>query len=413
MAQNLLGRPPPSATRLPCKTLSIFRDCQALAGFIGLPGMYIDLHSNKGGKRHDENWVIMRGIMLRSMMNDNKHALLPRGFPSGSLWHVPPAFMKILSFFALILIALSSQAAPLHQFIAIGTGNSAGVYFQTGNAICRMLNKDEDRNHNIRCIPAATKGSVDNIQKLDSGKLDFGIVQSDVQHQGYSGEGIFAGDGFKTLRSVLSLYAEPFHLIVRQDAGISSLNDLKGKRVNVGAPGSGTRSTFDKLMQAHHVDMSFFGQHTELTSNEQTNALCKGRIDAFASTAGVPSASVVQAINECGASIISLETLKVFELISNHPYYDYMTISAKSYERMQDDVYTLGAIATLVTTAEMDENIVYEVVQAVFENIDHLREFHPAFADLNPLDMACRGLAAPLHDGAKRYFAEHGLDICP
>lgn len=346
-------------------------------------------------------------------MNYKKHMLLSRKLASRGLWHGSPVFMKILSFITLILIALPSQATPQHQFIAIGTGSSTGVYFQAGNAICRMLNKDEGRNHNIRCIPAATGGSVDNVQKLGSGKLDFGIVQSDVQHRGYSGEAIFAGAGFKTLRSVLSLHAEPFHLVVRQGAGISSWNDLKGKRVNVGAPGSGTRSTFDELMQAHHVDMNYFGQHTELTSTEQTNALCKGRIDAYANAAGVPSASVVQAINECGASIISLESLEVFELVSNRPYYDYLTISAESYEGMRGDVYTLGAIATLVTTAEMDENVVYEVVQAVFENIDHLREFHPAFADLNPLEMACRGLAAPLHDGAKRYFAEHGLDICP
>ena len=321
--------------------------------------------------------------------------------------------MKILSFLTLIFIALPSQADSQHVFIAIGTGSSTGVYFQAGNAICRMLHKDEGGKHNIRCIPAATGGSVDNVQKVGSGKLDFGIVQSDVQHHGYTGEANFSSAGVKNLRSVLSLHAEPFHLIARQGAGIFSWDDLKGKRVNVGAPGSGIRSTFDEIMQAYHVDMSYFGQHTELTSTEQTNALCEGRIDAYADAAGVPSASVARAVYECGASIISLESLEIFELISNRPYFDYLTIPAESYEGVQDDVFTLGVIATLVTTAEMDESVVYEVVRAVFENIDHLREYHPAFVDLNPLEMACRGSIAPLHTGAKRYFVEHGLDTCP
>ena len=330
------------------------------------------------------------------------------------LWHGSPISKAVLCLSTLILVALPSQVTAKHNFVAIGTGNSTGVYFQAGSAVCLMLHKDaEDRNHNIRCIPAITGGSVDNIKKVVAGELDFGIVQSDVQHHAYTADAGFAGIELKNIRAVLSLHSEAFHLLGSQGSGISGWNDLKGKRVNVGSPGSGIRSTFNELMEAYRVDNEFFGRATELTSSEQAHALCKGRIDAYANSAGVPNPSVARAINDCEASLISLDTSVMRKLIAERPYFDYLTIPVGTYANMEVDVHTIGVIATVVTTADMDEDVVYELVRAVFENIDNLREIHSAFADLDPLEMACRGYVAPLHEGAKKYFVEHGLDVCP
>ncbi len=347
-------------------------------------------------------------------MNSKKRMLLPRVQPIRILWHGKRIFTAVLCLSILILIALPSQATAKHNFIAIGTGGSTGVYFRAGNAICLMLHKDmEDRGHNIRCIPASTGGSVDNINKVAAGELDFGIVQSDVQFHAYTGDASFTGAELKNIRAVLSLYSEAFHLLSRQGSGISNWDDLMGKRVNVGSPGSGIRSTFDELMGAYNVDTEFFGRATELTSSEQTHALCKGRIDAYGNSAGVPSPSVARAISDCGASIISLDTSVVRNLVAGRPYFDYLTIPAGTYANMERDIHTPGVIATVVTSEDMAESVVYELVRAVFENIDHLREVHPAFSDLDLQEMACRGYVAPLHDGAKKYFVEHGLDVCP
>jgi TRAP transporter TAXI family solute receptor len=314
-----------------------------------------------------------------------------------------------------LLAALSQQTIAQHDFIAIGTGDSSGVYFQAGNAICRTLHKEEkeDSEDNIRCISVTTGGSVDNIRKVATGKLDFSIVQSDVQHHGYVGETNFTGSAYKNLRAVLSLHSEPFHLLVRNKTGITGWDDLKGKRINMGSPNSGIRATFDELMAAYGVDLENFDRITELTPAEQSHALCKGRIDAYGNATGAPSESVAQVIRECNASVISLDSPVVNQLISSRPYFDYLTIPAGSYEGVEQDIHTFGAIATVVTSAEVDERVVYELVQSVFKNIDQLREVHPAFADLELQQMACRGNVAPLHDGAKKYFAEQGLDKCP
>jgi len=322
----------------------------------------------------------------------------------------------ILSFMALAVATLSpasGQAASKKRFIAIGTGGPTGVYFATGNAICRLVHKEaaegrkKGRKHGIRCSAPSTGGSTYNIGQISEGELDFGVAQSDWQYNAYncSSKKVKC---FKKLRAVFSVHPEPFHIIVGKDSGINSWDDLKGKRVNIGNPGSGQRGTMEVLMAAHGTKTSDFAQATELTSTEQAKALCDGKIDAYGYTVGVPNAGVAVATDGCGARIINLNSKVEKGLATKFPYYAFATIPKGTYKTSDADVTTFGVMATFVTSADTSEQDVYEVVRAVMENIDDFRKLHPAFANLDPKRMMKDGLSAPLHKGAIKYYKEKG-----
>ncbi len=317
------------------------------------------------------------------------------------------------AFAAAVLLAPGSALTQERTYIAIGTGGPTGVYFQVGNAICRLIHKEaaegrkEGRKHGIRCSAPSTGGSTYNIGQISEGELDFGVAQSDWQYHAVncSSDRVTC---FEDLRAVFSVHPEPFHIIVGADSGIATWGDLAGKRVNIGNPGSGQRGTMEVLMQAHGIDSSAFAQATELTSSEQSNALCDGKIDAYGYTVGVPNAGVAVATDGCGAKIISLDSDAEQMLVADNPFYAFATIPAGTYSTTDADVTTFGVMATFVTSAGASEDVVYEVVRAVFENIDDFRSLHPAFANLDPARMIVDGLSAPLHPGAERYYKEQG-----
>ena len=308
---------------------------------------------------------------------------------------------------------IDAEAAGKKRFIAIGTGGPTGVYFATGNAICRLIHKEaaegrkKGRKHGIRCSAPSTGGSTYNIGEIAEGELDFGVAQSDWQFHAYncSSKKVKC---YKKLRAVFSVHPEPFHIIVGKDSGIKSWGDLKGKRVNIGNPGSGQRGTMEVLMGAHGTKIGDFAQVTELTSTEQSKALCDGKIDAYGYTVGVPNAGVSVATDGCGARIINLAGDVEKGLIRKFPYFAFATIPKYTYMTTASDVTTIGVMATFVTSADTPENDVYEVVRAVMENIAEFRRLHPAFKHLDPKKMIKKGLSAPLHKGAVKYYKEKG-----
>ncbi len=299
------------------------------------------------------------------------------------------------------------------KFIAIGTGGPTGVYFATGNAICRLIHKEaaegrkKGRKHGIRCSAPSTGGSTYNIGQIKEGELDFGVAQSDWQYHAYNCSSPKA-PCFKKLRAVFSVHPEPFHIIVGKDSGIKTWGDLKGKRVNIGNPGSGQRGTMEVLMAAHGTKAGDFAQATELTSTEQSKALCDGKIDAYGYTVGVPNAGVSVATDGFDARIINLDSGVEKKLVNSNPYYAFATIPKGTYKTSASDVTTFGVMATFVTSADTDASLVYEVVRAVMENIEDFRKLHPAFANLDPRKMMTNGLSAPLHAGAVKYYKEKG-----
>lgn len=304
--------------------------------------------------------------------------------------------------------------ADEQKFIAIGTGGPTGVYFVVGQAICRMLHKEaaqarkEGRDKKVRCSAPATGGSVYNVRQVARGELDFGVAQSDVQYDAYHGENKFAGKPVRKLRAVFALHSEPFQIVVGADSGIERWRDLVGKKVNIGNPTSGQRATMETLMRLHETRRSDFKIATELTSSEQSKALCDGKIDAFGYSVGVPNAGVSYATDSCGARIISLDGPAEKELVLATPYFSFYTIPKGAYKTTVTDVATFAVRATLVTSADVADDMVYDLVRAVLENLEDFKRLHPSLADLTPEMMARDLLTAPLHPGALRYFEETG-----
>ena len=301
------------------------------------------------------------------------------------------------------------------DFISIGTGGPTGVYFVVGNSVCRMVHKEaaegrkSGRKHGLRCAAPSTGGSNYNIGQIKAGELQFGVAQSDWQYHAYNGSSKWKGNQFKDLRAVFSVHPEPFQLIAGKNSKINSWDDLKGKVVNIGTPGSGQRGTMEVLMKARGMSTSDFKQATELTSSEQVGALCDGKVDAIAYTVGVPNGAIGQAIDGCGANFVNLNSAAEKKLVNDNPFYAFANIPAGSfYKSQKSDAVTFGVMATFVSSSSVKDSVVYEVVRAVFENLDDFKKLHPAFKNLDPKQMIKNGLSAPLHNGAVKYYKEKG-----
>ncbi|SPH24442.1 hypothetical protein DEA8626_03494 [Defluviimonas aquaemixtae] len=318
--------------------------------------------------------------------------------------------MKHAAFGAFLALGLAAAPAIAQEsFISIGTGGVTGVYYPTGGAICRMMSKTRSE-HGVRCGVESTGGSVYNINAIRSGELQFGVAQSDWQYHAFNGTSEFEATGaFEDLRAVFSIHPEPFTVVARADAGISSFDDLKGKRVNVGNPGSGQRGTMEVLMEAKGWTMDDFALASELQAAEQSQALCDNNIDAMIYTVGHPSGSIQEATTACDSVLVNVTGPEVDQLVADNPFYRVATIPGGMYRGTDEDVTTFGVGATLVTSAQVPDDTVYALVKAVFSDIDQFRGLHPAFANLDPKEMASDGLSAPLHPGAEKYFKEAGL----
>ena len=304
---------------------------------------------------------------------------------------------------------LAAPIASAQEFISIGTGGVTGVYYPTGGAICRLVNKSR-KEHGIRCAVESTGGSVYNINTIKAGELEFGVAQSDWQHHAYNGTSKFEGDAaFPGIRAVMSVHPEPFTLIVRGDSGIASFEDLKGKRVNVGNPGSGQRATMEVVMDAFGIGMGDLALATEYKGSEMAKQLCDGNIDAMIYTIGHPAAAIKEATTTCDAKLVSVTGAPIDKLVADNPFYRVATIPGGMYKGTDSDTTTFGVGATFVTSADVPEEVVYVVAKAVMENIDDFRGLHPAFANLNPAEMVKDGLSAPLHPGAEKAYKELGL----
>jgi TRAP transporter TAXI family solute receptor len=308
------------------------------------------------------------------------------------------------------LLGVGIQSAHADGSLQIGTGGVTGVYYPAGGAICRLVNK-ERKEHGIRCSVEATGGSVDNIKMLRQGEVGMGIVQSDVQYQALKGEGEeFQSQGpFAELRSVFSIHPEPFTVVARDDSGIRTFDELKGKRVNIGNPGSGQRSTMEVIMQRLGWTIADFKLASELKSAEQADALANDQIDAIVFTVGHPSGAIQEATTTADAHLVPVAGPGIEALIKELPYYTKTVIPGGIYRGTPHDVETFGVRATLVTSAKAPADIVYQVVKAVFENFDEFKKLHPAFEHLKKEEMVTQALSAPLHPGAEKYYKEAGL----
>ena len=309
---------------------------------------------------------------------------------------------------AAVTTALMAPAAQAEEFITIGTGGVTGVYYPTGGAICRLVNKGR-KDHGIRCSVESTGGSVYNVETIKAGELEFGVAQSDIQYNAYNGVVQFESGAFEGLRSVFSVHPEPFTVVARADAGITTFEDLKGKRVNIGNPGSGQRATMEVLMEKMGWTSGDFALASELKAAEQSAALCDNQIDAMVYTVGHPSGSIQEATTACDSVLVEVSGDAVTALVDEFPFYSVATIPGGMYRGNDNDVTTFGVRATLVSSDAVSEDAVYALTAAVFDNFEDFKGLHPAFANLTPEEMATQALSAPLHAGAEKYYKEKGM----
>ncbi len=304
-------------------------------------------------------------------------------------------------------IAIGSGASA-QEFFSIGTGGVTGVYYPTGGAICRLVNKDR-KTHGFRCAVESTGGSVYNINTIKAGELEFGVAQSDWQYHAYNGTSKFADNPFPEVRAVMSVHPEPFTLLVRGDSGITGFEELAGKRVNVGNPGSGQRATMEVVMDAFGIGMDDLALATEYKGSEMAKQLCDGNIDAMIYTVGHPAAAIKEATTTCDVQLVDVVGAPIDQLVADNAFYRVATIPGGTYAGNDGDTTTFGVGATFVTSADVSEDLVYTVAKAVMANIDDFRQLHPAFAALEPAQMVKDGLSAPLHPGAEKAYKELGL----
>ncbi len=300
-------------------------------------------------------------------------------------------------------------AQAQQKFITIGTGGVTGVYYPTGQSICRMVNKTR-KEHGLRCSAESTGGSVYNINTIRAGELDMGVAQSDWQYHAYNGTSRFKDQGaFSALRAVFSVHAEPVSIVARKDSGVKTVDDLVGKRVNIGNPGSGTEATWGVMWGAMGKSKDDLALAAQMKSAETPSALCDNKIDAFFWLVGNPAALNKEAATTCDVVFASVDNAAIAKLVADNSFYRYATIPGGMYRGNPNDITTFGVGATFVSSTASAPDTVYHVVKAVFENFDDFKKLHPAFGVLKKEEMIKDALSAPLHDGAARYYKEAGL----
>ena len=320
-------------------------------------------------------------------------------------------FISVLGMAAVVgLSAFDATPAQAEEFVTIGTGGITGVYYPVGGAICRLVNKDR-KQHGIRCTVESTGASVFNVNAIRTGDLSMGIVQSDTQYYAGTGTGseqfVKAGPDTK-LRVLFSLHAEAFTLVARDDANIHDFKDLKGKRVNIGDPGSGNRSTMELLMKEYNWDPSVYKLATDLKPAEMAGALCDDKIDAYVYVVGHPNGSIKEAATTCKSHLVPVVGPEVDAFMKKYPFYPAATIPGGMYTGTPDAVNTFGPRATLLASTDLPEETAYQIVKAVFTNLDEFKKLHPALENLTKEEMLT-GNSVEFHPGALRYFKEAGL----
>ncbi len=313
----------------------------------------------------------------------------------------------VLTAALLTLTTLTAPAVAQQKFVTIGTGGVTGVYYAVGGAVCRLMNKDRAKT-GLRCSVESTGGSVFNVNAIKSGELDFGLAQSDIQYNAFKGAGSFKDKADPDLRAVYSVHPEPFTVLARKDSGVTKFEDFKGKRFNIGNPGSGTLASMEELLKQMGWSDSSFSLAAQLKADEQGTALCDNKIDGFYYGVGHPSAAIQDPTTACGAKLISLTGPAIDALVKEHPYYAKAEIPGGMYANNPNPTETYGVLATVVTSSKVSDDVVYNLVKATFDNFDEFKKLHPAFANLDPKAMIKNGLSAPLHPGAIKYYKEKG-----
>jgi len=325
-------------------------------------------------------------------------------------------FSRATLFISAILVAMSLSNLPVRaaEEIAIAAGERGGPYYNFGRSICRLVSRKVE---GLSCtlLPSqrgdAPDDSLANLVNVNNGAADFGLARSDWHHFGVTGTGPakYLDDRLQGIRSLFSIHGQSFTLLARRDSGIEKLDDLKGKRVNIGRPYSDDRRNVELVLGAKKWTLKDFLLVDELSQADQRLAFCHDRVQAMFYVGSHPNDDIIQTVKLCDATLINISGAEIDEIVSSKPYLTHATIEPGTYAGITKPVKTFGSTVTLVSSADVSEELVYNFVKAIFENLADLKKSHTVFRNLDPAQMVQNGLTAPYHPGAMRYFREKGL----
>jgi TRAP transporter TAXI family solute receptor len=297
-------------------------------------------------------------------------------------------------------------SAQSWKFVVIGGGSETGVYYQVALGVCTLVNEKLE-GQGYTCVGRPTLGSVFNIKSIRRGLLKMGLAQSDQAWNAYKGRGEWGRKPYEGLRSMFSVHPETVMLVTRADTGIKSVTDLRGKRVNIGNPGSGHRANAKDVLQIFGIEEGKDIITRGFDAQRAIDALTDKKIDALFYTVGNPWKGGVTLAKRTQIRMIPIDGPGIQQFVASREAYVMTVISGGIYQGVDEDVPTYAVKAVLVTRDKESEEVVYNVVKTVFENLDRFRKMNATFASLQPQDML-KGLAVPLHPGAARYYKEQG-----
>lgn len=306
---------------------------------------------------------------------------------------------------AAMVMGLGTIATAQEQ-LSIATGGTGGVYYPIGGGLAEVINNHVE---GYSATAEVTGASVENMGLLATGDADLAIALADTVAQAYTGTGRFEGQQLPMVRSLASLYANMIHIVALEGSGISSLQDLRGKRVSIGAPGSGTEVNTNAILEANGISYDDL-EEQRLNFNETADALANGDIDAGFWSVGAPTSSILNLATTQNIVIIALTEAELAAAMEADPTFALTTLPGGSYTGVDEDLTVLGIPNVLTVSSEMSDDLAYEITKAMFVNIADLQAVHPA-ANETTIDFTLSATPVPLHPGAIRYYEEVGVTV--
>ena len=320
-----------------------------------------------------------------------------------------PRAMAVLGGVAALAV-IAHACAPIvsRPDVMIGTASLTGIYYPLGGSMCRLLNLETSR-HGLRCSEEPSSGSVANIESLRRGRLDVGIVPSDVLADAMEGRGAFTSRGPTTgLRVLFAGPHDMLTVVTRKELAIRTVAEVRGTRINIGNPGSRQRAGMDRVMAILGLRRSDFAEVRELPAAEQYRAFCDGELDVIVYSVGHPDGLIQDVTRTCHGRLVDVSGPAIDRMLVEYREYERRMIPGGTYSDNPADVRTFGVRAVVVTSPRVSETTAYEITRAVFDNFDAFRRLHPAFEALSVAEMVNAGVRAPVHAGALHYYRERG-----
>ena len=314
-------------------------------------------------------------------------------------------FFKVSTLLLVTAIMLASCSKNAKKDYILATGGTGGTYYPFGGAIANIWNTKIE---NMNVTAQATGASAENLRLINKGEAEYAIVQNDVMDYAYNGTDLFAGEKLANIMTIGTLYPEVVQIAVSKDSGIKSVADFKGKRISVGDAGSGVEFNAKQIMEGYGLTFDDI-KKSNLSFKESAEGIQNGTLDGCFVTAGVPNAALQELAFTAGLTLVPVDGEAAKKICEKYGYYTQTTIPGGTYKGTDDDTPALAIKATLAVSSKLDEQTVYQMTKALFENLDELATAHAKGKEVSA-KAAVTGVSVPFHPGAKKYFKEIGLE---